>query len=296
MPGVLGVRWKTVLDQTQLLRSLMFVPADSETKQAKALSTDADALIVDLEDAVAPANKAAARQIVARFLKENRGAYRGAILVRFHDCASPEFAKDCEVLREAVPDGIVLSKCRSAEDVRRLEAALPGTEVRCAFIPMIESALALLNAHAIATASLRLIALAFGAEDFSSDVAITRTHGEPELAYARSAIVVAARAAGLGVIDTPYVAYKDETGLLAAAQNARNLGFSGKLAIHPAQLAMLNRVFQPTDDEVADAQRVVDWASAYGTGATAMDGRMIDEAIVRRARGVLRRRDQAAAR
>ncbi len=274
----------------------MFVPADSEAKQAKALATDADALIVDLEDAVAPPNREAARKIVTKFLKADRGTYRGAVLVRFNACASPEFAKDCEILREAVPDGIVLSKCRTAEDIGRMESALPSTDTRCAMIPMIESALALLHAYEIASASARLAALAFGAEDFSSDTGITRTAGEPELAYARSAIVVAARAAGLGVIDTPYVAYRDEAGLLAAAQNARNLGFSGKLAIHPAQLPLLNRVFQPTAEEVADAQRVVDWAAAYGTGATAMDGRMIDEAIVRRARGILLLRDQAASR
>ncbi|HJT90041.1 MAG TPA: CoA ester lyase [Bryobacteraceae bacterium] len=270
---------------SQPLRSLLFVPADSEPKLAKALGTQADALIIDLEDAVAPVNKSRAREIAAAFLNRGRGGYKGAVLVRFHECASPEFERDCRLLREAVPDGIVMAKCSSADDVGRLADALQ--HYPCGVVPMIESAFALLQAASIATASPRVAALGFGAEDFSSDVGITRSDGEPELLYARSAVVTAARAAGIRAVDTPWLAYRDEAGLEAAAQRARNLGFSGKLAIHPAQLATLNRVFFPTREEIARAEEIIRWADLHGTGATGRDGQMIDEAVVRKARIIL---------
>ena len=276
------------MNPLQPLRSLLFVPADDERKLAKAIAGDSDALIVDLEDAVAPPRRTDAREITRTFLRKGQGSYAGAILVRFNQCASPDFERDCRLIPDAVPDGVVLAKCQSAEDVRRLDSVLAAAPKQCAILPMIESAIGLIRAYEIATASARVAALVFGAEDFSSDTGIGRTPGEPELVYARSAVVVSSRAAGIRAIDTPFLAYRDQAALRTAAQSARNLGFSGKLAIHPAQLATLHSVFQPTEEEIADAQRVSEWASLHGTGASAMEGRMIDEAIVRRARLILK--------
>lgn len=261
------------------LRSLLFVPADNAAKLERARSTAADALILDLEDAVAPPDKQQARSMAIEFLRD-RGAFAGPVLVRCHGCTSPEFEKDRRVLEASSPDGIVLSKCRSAADV----LPIANTSV----VPIIESAEGLLNAYAIAAATPRVIALAFGAEDFCSDIGITRTPGEPELLYARSALVAASRAAGKYAIDTPLLAYRDETALREAAQRARNLGFSGKLAIHPAQVATIHEIFRPSEREIVEAKRILEWAADKGPGATALDGRMIDEAVLRKAREILR--------
>ena len=131
-------------------------------------------------------------------------------------------------------------------------------------------------------------AVLFGAEDFSADLGITRTPGEPELLYARCAIVTACRAASCQAIDAPCIEFHDLEQTRQAAQRARNLGFTGKLAIHPAQRPVLNAMFSPSEAEVQEAQRILAAYSASGAGVIAIDGRMIDEAVVRKARDILR--------
>jgi citrate lyase subunit beta/citryl-CoA lyase len=131
-------------------------------------------------------------------------------------------------------------------------------------------------------------AVLFGAEDFSADVGITRTPGEPELLYARCALVTACRAASCQAIDSPCIDFNDLEQTRQAAQRARNLGFSGKLAIHPTQLSVLNAVFSPSEAEVQEARRILAAYSGSGAGVITMDGKMIDEAIVRKARDILR--------
>jgi citrate lyase subunit beta/citryl-CoA lyase len=268
------------MEFTARLRSLLFVPADNARNLQRARTTAADALILDLEDAVAPPNKETARRMAVEFLRD-RGAFTGAVMVRVHARDSVEFEKDRQALAAAAPDAVVLSKCGSAADVLGHRPA--------AVLPMIESAAALVHAYEIAAASPRVLALAFGAEDFCADTGVLRTEGDPELLYARCALVTAARAAGREAIDTPFTAYRDEAGLRLAAQNSRNLGFSGKLAIHPAQASVINDIFRPTPAEIAEAERVVHWAAQNGPGATALDGRMVDEAVIRRARRTLSR-------
>jgi citrate lyase subunit beta / citryl-CoA lyase len=268
-----------------LFRSLLFVPGDNASKLRKASGTATDAIITDWEDAVLPAQKAAARQTTIQFLRERTGT--PPLLIRINPANSTEFAQDLAAIGECATDGIALSKCRSASDVLQLAAFLDGIGARSFICPFIESAAGLVNASAIATASERVTMLAFGAEDLSAELQVHRSVDEVELLYARSAVVVASRAAGKEPIDSPYVAYRDFNGLHTAAQRARNLGFSGKLAIHPDQIPIINEAFSPSEAEITEAGRVVEAYRAGGTGALGVDGRMIDEAIVRRARIVI---------
>jgi citrate lyase subunit beta / citryl-CoA lyase len=270
-----------------MLRSLLFVPADSERKLAKAKEVRADALVLDLEDAVAPAAKAAARRRMAEALQT--GMRRDCVmLVRVSGVGSETFRDDCEALGACLPDGIMLSKCRSAADVLELAQFLsnPDPEGACAICPLIETAGGLLNAYGIACSSERVFALGFGAEDFSAEIGVRRTEDEVELLYARSALVIAARAAGCEVFDSPCITLNDEKRLASAAARARNLGFSGKIAIHPEQVPVLNAAFSPTEAELAWARRTLESSSEGGVGR--IGSQMVDEAVLRQARRILR--------
>ena len=275
-----------------LLRSLLFVPGDNPSKLAKSRSAAADALVLDWEDAVLPQDKPKARALATEFLR-SRAGLATPILVRVNPVASTCFEEDAVAFAGCVPDGIVLSKCRSADNVRRLEQILGerGPAATCLVFPMVESAEGLLNAHAIAKSSTRVAALLFGAEDFSADVGIRPTEGEWELLYARSALVTAARAAGLDSIDSPYLEFRNTEEVRASAQRARNLGFTGKLAIHPAQVQVLNEVFSPSESEIEEARRILSAYSSSATGVTVVAGRMVDEAVARKARQTLRLAD-----
>lgn len=192
-------------------------------------------------------------------------------------------------LRESMPGGVVLSKCRSSEDVQKLQGLLDAIDParKCGICPLVESPQGLLNAAAIAGSSNRVRMVAFGAEDFSADMRIIRTAEEIELLYARSAIVTACRAAGREPIDSPCLELRDSNCVHITAQRARNMGFSGKLAIHPNQVSIINEVFSPSEEEVLEARHIVESMSAAPSGVVTVDGRMVDEAIVRRARWIL---------
>jgi citrate lyase subunit beta / citryl-CoA lyase len=273
------------------IRSFLFVPADSESKLTKAKQVPADALVLDWEDAVLPPNKSTARRLSRDFLSGLTGSPRLFVIIRCNPTRSSSFAEDCTALDGIHPDAVVLSKCQSAEDVRLLSEVLAKRDStsRVRIYPQVESPIALIGAFSIATSSPRVAGLFFGAEDFSAEMEITRTPGEIELLYARSVLVTASRAAGLDAIDSPCIEWKDADKLRAATQAARNLGFSGKLAIHPAQVPVINDVFVPSRSEIEDAKRVVSAFSSAGSGVLAVDGSMVDEAIVRRARQILKR-------
>ncbi len=271
-----------------ILRSLLFVPADNPAKLAKSKHAPADALVLDFEDAVTPDRKPIARMLACELLRERR-VLAQAVLVRFNPASGQHFDCDCEAIRECIPDGVVLSKCRSVEDIRQLQLFLDkiDAEGRCRIYPLIESAFGLLNAYAIALSSSRVAGMAFGAEDFSADAGIQRTTDETELLYARSALVTASRAADCEPIDSPCLDFKNVQAAHNAAVRARNLGFSGKLAIHPSQIPALNEAFSPSAAEIATAQEIIAAYSARGEGVMAMTGHMVDEAIARKARRTL---------
>lgn len=269
------------------IRSLLFVPGNSQSKMATACRIRADVLILDWEDAVLPADKASARRKTVEFLRQRSEGPLG--FVRFNPAGTPAFEEDVKSLAEFIPAGIVLSKCQSAADVRQLAHALDRMDAtsQCAICPLVESPKGLMDAMAIAAASPRVGSLAFGAEDFSAEMEIRRTEGEPELLYARSALVTACRAAGREAIDSPCLEFRDLARLETSAQRARNLGFSAKLAIHPDQIEAINRAFTPAPEEVARARVILDAFSSAGTGVITVEGHMVDEAVLKRARRIL---------
>lgn len=272
---------------THIPRSLLFVPGDGQSKMAKAVQVPADILIVDWEDAVLSKDKASARVLTIDFLKHH--TIRQPVFIRFNPAGTRAFDEDCVTLQEYVPDGVVLSKCRSAENVQELQDLLDRIDpaCKCDICPLVESPQGVLHAPSIASASNRVTMVAFGAEDFSADMRIIRTAEEFELLYARSVIVAACRATGREPIDSPCLELRDHERVRTAAHKARNMGFSGKLAIHPNQLSIINEVFSPSEEEVREARHIIEVMSAAPSGVSTVDGRMVDEAIVRRARSIL---------
>jgi citrate lyase subunit beta/citryl-CoA lyase len=270
-----------------ILRSLLLVPGDSQSKMAKAVQVPADILIFDWEDAVLSKDKASARVLTIDFLTDH--TIPQPVFIRFNPAGTPAFDEDCLALRECVPAGVVLSKCRSAEDVQKLQDRLDAIDParKCGICPLVESPEGLLRAPSIAGNSNRVTMVAFGAEDFSADMRIIRTAEEIELLYARSAIVAACRATGREPIDSPCLELRDSKCVQTAAHRARNIGFSGKLAIHPNQVSIINEVFSPSEAEVREARHIVESMSAAPSGVVTVDGRMVDEAIVRRSRSIL---------
>jgi citrate lyase beta subunit len=270
------------------MRSVLFVPGDDEHKLMKALQAPSDALLIDWEDGVAPDRKAAARSHTTTFLAD-RVATPGVVLIRLNQVRSPHFAADIAHVRHVHTDGLGLSKVASAADLKQLQNELDHSGQQCDLwlFPLIESATGLLNASAIATCSSSVAALVFGAEDFCADTGITRGSEEIELLYARSALVATARAAERQVIDSPCLAFADDQAVTKAACRARNLGFTGKLAIHPRQLPILNEAFSPSPAEIDRARRIVEAFVVKGEGVIVVDGAMVDEAVVKRARQIL---------
>jgi citrate lyase subunit beta/citryl-CoA lyase len=268
---------------------LLFVPGDDAKKLTKAREVPADALVIDWEDAVLPSRKTTARTLTHDFLV-GLPPLSVTILIRFNSAHSAHFEADCDQIGHFPFAGVLLSKCQSPHDILSLEKILEPKDPsgRIKVYALIESAAGLFQAGAIATSSQRIAGLAFGAEDFSADVGITRTPGEPELIYARCTLVTACHAFRLEAIDTPYLEWRNEEKLRAHAQAARNLGFTGKLAIHPSQVPILNEVLSPSRSEIETAQKILAAFSASGAGVTTVDGVMVDAATVRRAHRILR--------
>lgn len=267
------------------IRSLLFVPGDSPRKLASAVDVSADALILDWEDAVAETNKISARATTRKAMAV-LAASGTKVLIRLNAAASGLFEGDCAAIRECMPDGVVIPKCESARDVERLLPELPdGTVV----LPLIESPLGVLNAATIAAASSRIAALLFGAEDYSVATRIMRTPGEPELAFARSSVVNAARATDVEVFDSPLMQYTDLDAVRRGAWRSRRLGFSGQAAIHPRQVAVINEVFSPSQEEIDNAKAVVARFRDHGGGVYGVDGALEDQPIVKAALKLLER-------
>ncbi len=283
-------------DEPAMLRSLLFVPGNRADMLEKALGLAPDALVPDLEDSVPPAEKAKARDIVASFLP--RLAQAGIAVIPRANPASTGLLED-DLAALVGPDifGITVGKIGDASDLGHVEAHIERLEAeaglekgRVRLVPWIETARAVVNAYEICSASPRVVAVAFGAEDFTNDMEIERTEDALEIVYPRQVVGVAARAAGVLVLDTPWVAFRDTDGLKRDARAARGLGFRGKFAIHPSQIGPINEAFAPTEAELEYARRVVsvfEEAEESGSGATSLDGKMIDIPVVRRARGLL---------
>jgi citrate lyase subunit beta/citryl-CoA lyase len=287
-------------------RSLLAVPATRRKMVEKALASDADAVFLDLEDAVAPDSKAAARGDVVSALKELDWRGRPG-LYRANALDTSYFYRDLiEVVEEAGNslDAVMVPKVNRPEDLHAVSILLSQLELEKGKIKLeaqIESAEGLANVDSIARATSRLEALHFGPGDFAASVNMPQTsigvmdewdeaYPGHRFHYAMQRIVVAARAVGLRVLDGPVADYRDEEGLRRSCQIARSLGFDGKWCIHPAQIAIVNEVFSPTEKEVEWAKKVVaayDEANAAGSGSVSVDGQMVDAASIKLARNTL---------
>ncbi|MBD5785016.1 CoA ester lyase [Cellulosimicrobium terreum] len=268
--------------------TLLYVPADRPDRVVKALASPADVVLVDLEDAVAPARKDEARANVVGLLDESVDidlAARG-VQVRVNHPTTPWHTDDVEALAGLpLAVGVRAPKVESPDEVRALAAALPGRALHL----LVESALGVERAFELATASPQVASLGLGEADLRSDL---RVDDEDGLTWARSRIVNAARAAGLSSpAMSAYTHVRDLDGLAASCRSGRALGFCGRTAIHPAQLGTIRDAFLPTQDEVARSREVVDRvgdAAASGSGVVTLpDGTFLDVAMVERARAVL---------
>ena len=282
------------------VRSWLYVPGQRERMVVKSFELPADAVIYDLEDAVPIAEKQAARDLLTRVLggRDTANAPRRYVRVN-HPSRASVFAADLACAVELSVEGIGVPKVETPDEVRHVDETLAGlererglTEGSTRTMLLIESPLGLLNAYAIAASSPRIIAVSFGGEDFSRELGLplVRTGEAKELIAARSNLAIAAAAAGVQSIDVIWTALDDLEGLEAEAGQARRLGFTGKAAIHPDQLATINQAFSPTPDEVAYAIRVIsayEAAVADGTGAINYEGAFLEEPIIARARRIL---------
>lgn len=272
------------------VRSLLFVPADDERKIAKALSSEADAIILDLEDSVAPAGKAEARKLAAKILQQARVK---PIWVRVNSIGSGLAEADVAAVRPYRPDGLVQPKTIGAKDVSQL-SAFAGAPIPIIAI-VTETPASLLNMNSYTTVASSLAGLTWGGEDLSSElgaVANRDLQGNYTDPYrlARALCLVTARACGTEPIDAVYTNYRDAQGLEAEAADAARDGFTAKLAIHPDQIAIINRAFTPSEASIARARKIVAAFESTATrGVVGLDGEMLDMPHLERARRLLAR-------
>jgi citrate lyase subunit beta/citryl-CoA lyase len=289
-----------------ILRSLLFVPGNKDSMLEKALGLAPDAFVPDMEDSVPPAEKPNARATIAAFLPKL--AAKGIPVIPRVNSLETQWCEDdlAAVVGPAIM-GVSIGKVRSAADIAAIVRILSALERRAGLapgavklLPWIETAEAIVACDEICRASERIIGVAFGGEDFTNDMGIERLEDESQVLYARSKICVSARAAHVLALDTPYFKLRDPEGLRANALRAKRLGFKGKFAIHPEQVAVLNECFSPSEQEIAHARRVIEAyeeAERRGRGSTSLEGWVIDVPVVKRARALLelaaRSRDQA---
>jgi citrate lyase beta subunit len=278
---------------TAVLRSLLFVPAGRERMLEHAQSARADALVLDLEEAVPAKQKAAARALAKRWIPQVAKRNR-PVFVRLNGLRSGLTRDDLMAVAGKQLAGVVLPKTESPQDLRDLDVLLRESEMAAGVRPgdirtiaLIESARAVLRCEEIARATDRILGLSVGGEDYTRDIGAKRDAEGLALQHIRAVIVQVAAAYGLASIDTPYTAFDDDAGLAEDARVARAIGLQGKYAIHPAQAPIINKAFSPSKDEVAAAARIVDAFDGAKGGAISVDGRMVDAPIAERARAVI---------
>ncbi|HMQ58315.1 MAG TPA: CoA ester lyase [Rhizobiaceae bacterium] len=288
------------------MRSLLFVPGDSERKLEKGLASGADVLLIDLEDSVAPDNKPRARAICVALLTTPRNAGGPKLFVRINALSTGMTSTDLDAIMPASPDGVMLPKSNSGNDVAHLASLLAVREAEnghaheTAIIAIVtETAAGALATQGYAGASRRLIGMAWGAEDLSADLGATASRDEhgaltDPFRFARTVTLLGAAAAGVAPIDTVYVNFRNEAGLAAECRAAARDGFTAKMAIHPAQVGPINDAFTPSPSDVARALAIVDaFAAAGNAGVIGIDGEMLDRPHLRRAERLLARAQAA---
>jgi citrate lyase subunit beta/citryl-CoA lyase len=287
----------------RLRRSLLFVPGAEPRKLERAREARADTLILDLEDAVAPEHKAAARGYVADALRAG-GFGDAELAVRVNAPGSDDFAPDLDAVLDAGARTLVLPKTESLDDVTRVAAAIAdraggraGRRAAVTLLLLVESPRGIANALTLGAASARIEALCFGHADFALEMGLREADPSRGITFhARCTLAIAAKASGVAPIDCVHLAVADDDGFRADAELGLALGFEGKLCIHPRQAVIANEVYTPQADEIAHARRVLDAADtalANGRGVFTLDGKMIDAPVVAVQRRVLERARRA---
>ena len=281
----------------RLRRSMLFVPGSNEKMVSKSLASDADCLILDLEDSVAPQVKNEAREFVRDFIKKTDFGEK-EIVVRINSPKTEYGVDDLRAMIQAQPHTLVIPKTERGDEMKELDRLMTEMEKEdhlsiggVKLMPLIETPLGIINIDEIAMSTPRLIGLLFGAGDFTRETHGQITQERMELYFPLMKIVIAARAAKIDAIDTPYFDVKNPEGCEMNAQQAKIMGYDGKAAIHPTQVDVINRVFTPTPAEVERAKKVIEVyqkAEAAGKGATQLDGQLIEHVHVTISKRILK--------
>ncbi|MCE2456228.1 MAG: CoA ester lyase [Dehalococcoidia bacterium] len=279
-----------------VLRSLLFVPGNTPRMLDRAIGLRPDAFVPDMEDSVPWDEKSNARNVTASYVPE-LAATGVSVIPRVNSLDTGLLEEDLSAVVGPHIFGVSVGKMDNPEIVAEVLSLLDRAEDAAGvergatrLVPWIESAEAIVRVYDICTASERIVAVALGAEDFTNDMEIKRTDGDAELAYARGAIAVAARAAGVLALDTPFFSFRDVIALKANTEMSKAIGFKGRFAIHPAQLDIINNVYSPSEEEISQAQREIEAfeeAAAMGRGSTSLDGKVIDVPVVKRAQALI---------
>ncbi|OPJ56453.1 citrate (pro-3S)-lyase subunit beta [Alkalithermobacter paradoxus] len=280
----------------KLRRTMMYVPGNNPSMVKDAHIFGADTVMFDLEDSVSINEKDSARFLIYNALRNID--YEGTeIAVRINGLDTPFGLQDLEAIVRAKPDIIRLPKTETPQDVIEVEKIIEGIEKKIGMevgtikmMAAVESALGIINAHQIATASSRLVGIAIGAEDFVTDMKTTRSLDGVELLTARSQLLLAARAAGIYALDTVFSDVNDEEGFANEVKHIKQLGFDGKSVINPRQIDIVHDIYTPTDKEIEKSIRIINAskeALKKGLGVVSLDGKMIDKPIIERAERVL---------
>jgi len=285
-----------------LMRSVFYVPANNQKFIDKATTLPCDIVTLDIEDAVAPAEKPNARKLAAENYHKFIGG-KAQLYVRINSWPTEFTNDDLEALVHPGLDGVTATKVRDADDIKRVEWKLYELEARrgipegtvkiCA---LIETAIGVMNAYQICTASPRMVSAIFGAVDFCADMRVKLTNKGDEQLFGRSTVGVAARAAGIVALDAPFADFSNLDAFTENTQTSLQLGFEGRMIIHPSQIEIANKLYAPSDADVEHAKRVVkvfeEDALAKGLAAVALDGKMVDTPVYASAKGVLERYEE----
>lgn len=283
-----------------LNRSYLFIPGDSEKKLSKAQHVGADALILCLEDAVAEANKGTARELTREYLLAHQGTSSSELWVRVNALDTEHMLPDLVAIMPGAPTGIFLPKPGCSDDIRTVDHYLTileqqnGLELGATkIISLAESALCAVNLSSFIGASIRLCALTWGAEDMATDLGASTNideNGEYFLVHqlSRASCLTASAAGRMQAVDSVFIDYKDDAGLRAQCIRSRQEGFTGKMAIHPAQVAVINECFSPSEEEIKYARQVIKaFEEADGAGTVGLNGRMLDRPHLKQAQRLL---------
>jgi len=269
----------------RLRRAMLYIPGGNEKMLGKSLGVQADSLIIDLEDSVAPQVKKDARELVKKFIRESNFGEK-EVTVRVNSLKTEFGREDIQAMVQAQPHTLIIPKVDRGEDLKEVDRLMTQVEKDQGYpeggvkiMPLIETPWGIINITEIAMSTSRLSGLLFGAGDFTKETRGKISRERPELYYPLMKIVIAARAANIDAIDTPYFDVKDSEGCEINARQAKWMGYDGKSAIHPSQVDVINKVFTPTAEEVEYAKKVIEVyqkAEAEGKGATQLNGQLIE--------------------